>query len=138
MATNLKKTTKTYTYAIGRRKCAVAAIKLFKGKGEMTVNKSAIDKYFPLSSDKIIYERPLVVTNTLGKYYYEARANGGGKHGQLEAVTLAVARALKKVNDKFGPILRTNGLLTVDSRIRERRMVGTGGKSRRMKQSPRR
>ena len=92
----------------------------------------------PIISDKLIYNKPFVTTDTVEKFYFEARTSGGGKGGQLEAVTLAVSRALKKLNEKYGPMLRNAGLLTVDSRVRQRRMVGTGGKARRAKQSPRR
>ena len=132
------KSNKSYTYTIGRRREAVANIKLFKGKGESTINKKPLETYFPLLSQKIVYSRPFVVTSTTDKYYFEARTSGGGKMGQLKAVTLAISRALKEIDDKFRPLLRTAGLLTVDSRVRERRMVGTGGKSRRTKQSPKR
>jgi len=134
----MTKSTKNYTYAIGRRKAAIAAIKLFKGKGDTIINGKNIEKYFPLISDKLIYNKPFVTTDTVEKFYFEARTSGGGKGGQLEAVTLAVSRALKKLNEKYGPMLRNAGLLTVDSRVSQRRMVGTGGKARRAKQSPRR
>jgi len=128
----------TYTYAIGRRKAAVATVKLFAGKGENTINKMPIIKYFPGLTAKIAYDRPLVITDTLGKYYFQSKIIGGGKAGQVEALALALARALVKINDSFKPILKPSGLLTVDSRVKERRMVGTGGKSRRQKQSPKR
>ena len=133
-----KVTTNTYTYAIGRRKSAIATVKLFSGKGESLVNKIAIDKYFPGKTAKIAYERPFVITETLGKYYFETKLTGGGKAGQVEALQLALARALVKISEAFKPILKPSGLLTVDSRVKERRMVGTGGKSRRQKQSPKR
>lgn len=127
-----------YFYALGRRKSAVATVKLFKGKNESTVNKTNIEKYFPDSSEKVEYQKPFLVTGTVGKYYFESKIIGGGKRGQLEALALAISRALKKIDEAFTPLLRTSGLLTVDSRVRERRMVGTGGKSRRQKQSPKR
>jgi small subunit ribosomal protein S9 len=133
-----KATTNTYTYAVGRRKSAVATVKVFSGKGDSLVNKIAIDKYFPGATDKINYEKPFVVTQTLGKYHFEAKITGGGKQGQAEALMLAVARALKTINEGLKPALHEAGLLTVDSRVRERRMVGTGGKARRQKQSPKR
>jgi small subunit ribosomal protein S9 len=132
------KSNKTYTYAIGRRREAIANIKLFKGKGDSLINKLSVDKYFPLSSQKIIYNRPFVTTGTLDKYYFEARTSGGGKIGQLNAITLAISRALKIINETYGPLLRDAGLLTVDARVRQRRMVGMGGKSRRQRQSPKR
>lgn len=136
----VKKTTSKnlYTYAIGRRKAAVATVKLFSGKGDSTVNKLAIEKYFPSKTSKIAYDRPFVATDTLGKYYFQAKITGGGKGGQVEALQLALSRALVKIDVNFKPMLRPIGLLTVDSRVKERRMVGTGGKSRRQKQSPKR
>jgi small subunit ribosomal protein S9 len=128
----------TYTYAIGRRKAAIATVKLFAGKGDSTVNKIAVEKYFPSKTSKIAYDRPFVVTDTFGKYHFQTKLIGGGKGGQVEALQLALARALVKINEAFKPILKPTGLLTVDSRVKERRMVGTGGKSRRQKQSPKR
>jgi len=132
------KNNKSYTYSIGRRREATSIVKLFKGKGESTINKISVDKYFPLSSQKIIYNRPFVTTGTLDKYYFEARTSGGGKIGQLNAITLAISRALKLISEAHGPLLRDAGLLTVDARARQRRMVGMGGKSRRKRQSPKR
>lgn len=132
------KKTKTYTSAVGRRREATSVVKLFKGKGESIVNKISVDKYFPLASQKIIYNRPFVTTGNLDKYYFEARTSGGGKIGQLNAITLAISRAFVKISEKNGPLLRSAGLLTVDARVRQRRMVGMGGKSRRKRQSPKR
>ncbi|HPT65791.1 MAG TPA: 30S ribosomal protein S9 [Candidatus Woesebacteria bacterium] len=128
----------TYTYAIGRRKSAVAAVKLFSQKGDSNVNKVSADKYFPSKAAQIAYERPFLVTDTVGKYHFEAKITGGGKAGQVEALSLALCRALVKINESFKAIIKPTGLLTVDSRVKERRMVGTGGKSRRQKQSPKR
>jgi len=139
MTKSKTKITKAYTYSVGRRKLAVANVKLFKGKGDSMVNTKDLEKYFPLLSDKLIYSKPFVVTGTVDKYYFIAKVVGGGKTGQLEAVTLAISRCLKIINpEAFGPILRNTGLMTVDARVRQRRMVGTGGKSRRAKQSPKR
>ena len=135
----VKKTTaNTYTDAIGRRKSAIATVKLFSGKGDLEVNTKPVDKYFPTPSQKTQYEKPFIVTNTTGKYHFKAKIIGGGKNGQVEALVLAIARALQKLDNTFTSVLRTSGLLTVDSRVRERRMVGTGGKARRQKQSPKR
>lgn len=137
MATK-KTTSNTYTYAIGRRKAAIATVKLFSGKGESVVNKIAAEKYFPGKTAQIAYDRPFTTTETLGKYHFHAKLTGGGKGGQVEALGLALSRALVKISEAFKPILKPTGLLTVDSRVKERRMVGTGGKSRRQKQSPKR
>lgn len=135
MATSSKK---TYTHSVGRRKSAIANVKLFSGKGDSLVNEISLEKYFPTKTEKIVYEKPFEVTKTLGKYYLQAKIVGGGKTGQVQALSLAISRCLIKINENSKPELRTNGLLTVDSRIKERRMVGTGGKSRRQKQSPKR
>lgn len=128
----------TYTYAIGRRKSAIAAVKLFSGKAKSMVNGIALEKYFPGSNFEIRYLKPFNITDTLGKYYYSAKVSGGGKSGQLDALILAISRTLKKIDVAFGATLRANGLITVDSRVRQRRNIGTGGKARRQKQSPKR
>ena len=136
MAKNTPKN--SYIRTLGRRKSAVATIKLFSGKGDSLVNKIDLVKYFPTKTEQIVYDKPFEVTKTLGKYYYLATIKGGGKTGQVQALNLAISRALIKINELFKPDLRAAGLLTVDSRVKERRMVGTGGKSRRQKQSPKR
>jgi len=132
------KNKKTYTYAVGRRRTATATIKLFSGAASSTVNKMAIDKYFPGKFAAITHQQPFLVTKTQKKYYFQARVSGGGKNGQLEALALAISRALLKIDETHKKNLRSAGLLTVDSRRRQRRMVGTGGKARHKKQSPRR
>ena len=133
-----KSSPKQYTRTLGRRKAAVATIKVYSGKDENTVNNVPVAKYFPLSSHKIEYDKPFLTTNTVGKYYYQAKILGGGTIGQLESLALAIARALQKIDKSHTASLRAAGLLTVDARVRQRRMVGAGGKSRRQKQSPKR
>jgi len=133
-----KTSANSYTYSVGRRKSAVATVKLFNGKGSSLVNQIELSKYFPSKTNKIFFEKPFVVTKTLDKYHFQAKICGGGKNGQVEALALAISRSLVKINESFKPDLRAAGLLTVDSRVKERRMVGTGGKSRRQKQSPKR
>ena len=129
----------TYTYAIGRRKSAVSSVKLFAGQVDSVVNGLEISKYFPGEHYKKLYNQPFTVTGTDHKYYFQSKIVGGGKNGQLAALTLAISRALKKIDPtSYLSLLRSAGLLTVDSRVRQRRMVGTGGKSRRQKQSPKR
>lgn len=133
-----RKTTKKYTYSIGRRKSSITTLKLFKGKGKSNINSIPLDKYFPQKIAKIIHQKPLVITKNLDKYYFEAKIVGGGKMGQVSSLALAISRALVKIDENFKKELRPAGLLTVDSRVRQRRMVGTGGKARRQKQSPKR
>ncbi|OGL53568.1 30S ribosomal protein S9 [Candidatus Shapirobacteria bacterium RBG_13_44_7] len=129
---------KQYLFALGRRKSSVATIKLFSGKGESTVNGRPVDKYFPKLVDQIMYQKPFVVTDTPNKFHFQAKIIGGGTKGQSEALSLAISRALCLNTATFKPLLRAQGLMTVDSRVRQRRQVGTGGKSRRQKQSPKR
>lgn len=128
-----------YTYAVGRRRTAAARVRLFKGKGENVVNEKPFWEYFAGTINKIAWMRPFKLTDTEGKYYVTVKVVGGGKNGQLGAVVHGVARTLAKVDEeKFRPPLKKAGLLTRDARIRERRKVGTGGKARRKKQSPKR
>lgn len=129
----------SYTYAIGKRKSASARVRLFHGKGENVVNGMPMEKYFSGEINKVTWEKPFGLTETTGKYYVTVRVFGGGMHAQLEAVALGIAKAFSLAKkEEFRPILKKAGLLTRDSRVRQRRMVGTGGKARRMKQSPKR
>ncbi len=127
-----------YIYAVGRRRTASCRVRLFKGKGESTVNGIPLEKSFSGEINKVVLAKPFGLTETTDKYYFSARVVGGGKHSQLDALILGLARALVKSNPKFRSVLKKAGLLTRDSRERQRRMVGTGGKSRRVKQSPKR
>ncbi len=130
--------TKIHAQAIGRRKTALAGVRLISGKGEITVNNKPAGDYFPGETAKSRYMSPFVVTEMGNKYAATIRVSGGGNFGQLDATTLGIARALVEINEKFREPLRAAGLLTRDPRKRQRRMVGMGGKSRRRKQSPKR
>lgn len=127
-----------YIYAVGKRKSASSRLRLFKGKGENTINEISWEKYFSGEVNKTLISKPFGLTETTDKYYFSARIVGGGRKSQLEALVLSLARALVKTAPKFRPVLKKAGLLTRDSRERQRRMVGTGGKARRAKQSPKR
>lgn len=130
---------KDYIYAVGRRRSASARVRLFKGSEQSMVNDMPIGVYFPGEINRVYWQRPFELTNTLGKYYVTVKVVGGGKRGQLEAVVHGIARALAKLDEeKFRPPLKKAGLLTRDARVRERRKVGMGGKARRKKQSPKR
>jgi len=130
---------KNYTYAVGRRRESSARARLFKGRGDNLVNDLPIDKYFPGEINEVTWMAPFRATDTFGKYYFTVKVVGGGKKGQLGAVTHGMARAFDKLDrEKFRLELKKAGLLTRDSRTRERRKVGTGGKARRKKQSPKR
>lgn len=128
-----------FIFAVGRRKTAVARVRLFRGKGETMVNGIPIAKYFSGEVAKIAYQKPFVVTNTLGKYYATVKVEGSGKSGQLGAVVHGLARALDKENKElYHSLLKKAGLLTRDSRAKERRKPGQMGKARKKKQSPKR
>ncbi len=128
-----------YTYAVGRRRSASARVRLFRGKGQTTVNAKAIEEYFSGEINKDVWSRPLRTVDAQDKFYATVKVVGGGMMGQLDAVTHGISRALAKANkEEFRPLLKKAGLLTRDSRIRERRKVGMGGKARRKKQSPKR
>lgn len=143
---------KEYIFAIGRRREAVARVRLYTEpkedviygettlkKGEMAVNGLPIDTYFSSLTDRTMFAEPLRITNFLNKFVVTARVEGGGKQGQLDAFILGLSRAIAAFDpEKSRAILKKKGLLTRDARIRERRKVGTGGKARRAKQSPKR
>lgn len=123
--------------AIGRRKRASASARLISGNGEITVNGKPAAEYFPGELFKVRYLSPF---KTLAAVKYSAlvKIAGGGLGSQADALVLAISRALAKIKIENKVALRSAGLLTRDSRKRQRRMVGTGGKARRRKQSPKR
>ena len=128
-----------YIKAIGRRKEAVARVRLILGKGETIVNDQPIDKYFVGEDLKKLYLKPFELTGTVERYHATIKCVGGGKVGQLTAIVHALSRALSLANrENYRPALKKAKLLTRDSRTRERRKVGMGGKARRKKQSPKR
>lgn len=129
---------KDYTFAVGRRKTSVARVRLFSGRGETLVNTFPIATYFAGVAPEVRWTEPFSVTDTVGKYWATIKVAGGGKRSQLDAVRLGVSRALVIINADFKTPLRQKGLLTRDPRQRERRKIGTGGKARRKKQSPKR
>lgn len=145
-------TSKDFIYAVGRRKSAVARVRLYKTvkagllwgeqkveKGKIVVNEKPVGEYFSGIVSEAFHKEPFIATNTLDKYAVTIRVMGGGLKGQLDAALLGIARALSEIDrEKFRPILKKKGMLTRDARVRQRRTVGTGGKSRRQKQSPKR
>ena len=147
-----KDTKRDYIYAVGRRREAVARVRLHAvikdgaswgeypvSRDQMLVNGMPIDKYFSGPIAKAKYLHPLDVTDTHGMYAFTVKVEGGGKAAQLEAMIQGMARALATHSTElYRPVLKAKGLLTRDARVRERRKVGTGGKARRKKQSPKR
>ena len=110
--------------AIGRRKAAVARVFVNEGTGKITINKRDLEVYFPSSMLQYVVNQPLNVVNALGKYDIKVNLQGGGFNGQAEALRLAIARALVKINAEDKPALKSAGLLTRDARVVERKKPG--------------
>ncbi|MEK9146872.1 MAG: 30S ribosomal protein S9 [Patescibacteria group bacterium] len=127
-----------YISAHGRRKEAVARIRLYKGKGEILVNNKPINVYFPAETQKLIWQRPFTVTKSEGEYWATIKVAGSGKSSQLDAIAHGLSRALVLQNAEYKAPLRRAGLLTRDSRVKERRKYGLAQKARKGKQSPKR
>lgn len=108
----------------GRRKSSIARIRLVEGKGTITVNGKSIDEYFGLETLKVIVRQPLTVTNTLSKYDVICKVVGGGYTGQAGAIRHGIARALIEANAEYRPELKSNGFLTRDPRMKERKKYG--------------
>ena len=109
---------------LGRRKSSVARIYLKSGKGKITINKRDHKDYF--TSDVLQYKifQPFELTGTKGKYDATINVNGGGNTGQVEAIRLAISRALVEINADFKPLLKAEGLMTRDPRMVERKKPG--------------
>jgi small subunit ribosomal protein S9 len=110
--------------AIGRRKAAVARVYLSEGKGQITINKRELAAYFPPATLQYIVKQPLDLLGVVGSYDIKVNLDGGGVKGQAEALRLAIARALVKINAESKPALRAKGFLTRDSRVVERKKPG--------------
>ena len=118
-----KKETINY-YGTGRRKNAIARVRLVEGSGKITINGKDIDEFFGLETLKVIVRQPLTVTNTLTKYDVIAKVSGGGFTGQAGAIRHGISRALLEANTEYRPILKSNGFLTRDPRMKERKKYG--------------
>lgn len=123
--------------ALGRRKAAVARVYVSEGNGTITINKRALDVYFPSQILQYVVKQPL---NTLGvaeKYDIKVNLDGGGYKGQAEALRLAIARALVKINPEDKPALKAEGFMTRDPREVERKKPGQPKARRRFQFSKR-
>ena len=110
--------------ALGRRKKAIARIYIQDGKGEITINNRDWKEYFPTSILQYVVQQPFILTNTESKYDLKVNLDGGGITGQAEALRLAIARALIKIDPEYRPVLKTNGMLKRDPRMVERKKPG--------------
>lgn len=118
------KSEKIMFYGTGRRKSSIARVRLVEGTGVITINGKNIDEYFGLDTLKVIVKQPLTVTNTLTKYDVICKVVGGGLSGQAGAIRHGIARALLEANGEYRPDLKSNGFLTRDSRMKERKKYG--------------
>ena len=124
--------------ALGRRKSAVARVYVCTGKGNITINDRPMDEYFKEDTLRYIVRQPMEVTDTLASFDIKANLDGGGIKGQAEALRLAIARALCKVDtEAYRPVLKSNGFLTRDAREVERKKPGQPGARRRFQFSKR-
>ncbi len=110
--------------AVGRRKSAVARVFVKEGTGKITINKRSLAEYFPSSILQYVVKQPLNTLNVAEKYDIKVNLCGGGFTGQSQALRLAIARALVKINEEDKKLLRGEGFLTCDSRVVERKKPG--------------
>ena len=116
---------KPYLYGTGRRKSSVARVHVYpNGTGSITINGRSIDEYFGLETLKMIVRQPLVATATEGKVDIVATVKGGGVSGQAGALRHGISRAMLLAGDEFRPLLKKEGLLTRDPRMKERKKYG--------------
>ncbi len=121
---------KKYFYAVGRRKCAEAQVRLYSGKGEIIINNKPCREYFPtFFLQKIIYQ-PLLLVGGEKKFNIEVKTKGGGMRGQAEAIRLGIARALLNFDKNLKKTVKKAGFLTRDPRKKERKKYGYRGARR--------
>lgn len=111
-------------YGTGRRKTSTARVRLVPGTGQITINKRSADDYFPYDTQRIIMNQPLVSTETQGTYDVLVNVHGGGFTGQAGAIRHGIARALLKADPDFRSPLKSEGFLTRDARMTERKKYG--------------
>ena len=121
----------------GRRKTAVARVRLASGNGKITVNGRQFESYFPLETLRVTAAQPLAVTGTAEKFNVRVNVTGGGPNGQAGAVRHGIARALLQFDANLRGALKAEGLLTRDSRMKERKKYGQPGARKRFQFSKR-
>lgn len=116
--------TKVQYWGTGRRKKAVARVRLVPGDGTITINNRSFEDFFPNQTSRLIVQQPLVVSDMVGRFDVFCRVHGGGVTGQAGAVQLGIARALVEADPDMRTLLRRNGFLTRDPRMKERKKYG--------------
>ena len=123
--------------ATGRRKCAVARVRMVAGTGKVTVNGKNWEEYFTTEALRGFIAQPFVVSSTVDKFDLNVRLDGGGMSGQAGAMRHGIARALVAYDEAYRAILKTNGMMTRDSRVKERKKAGQPGARKRFQFSKR-
>ncbi|MBP1622882.1 MAG: ribosomal protein [Acidobacteria bacterium] len=124
-------------YGTGKRKSSTARVHLLPGAGQVVVNKRELSAYFKNETQRTVIRYPLAVTDNLGKFDIRAIVSGGGTSGQAGAIRLGIANALLQFNAELRPRLKRAGLLSRDSRIKERKKYGQKGARKRFQFSKR-
>ena len=124
-------------YCTGRRKSSTARVFLMPGNGEIVVNRTDVAEYFRGESQRMVIKQPLLLTDNLGKFDVYVNVDGGGVSGQASATRLGISRALLSFSSDLRPRLKKAGLLTRDSRIKERKKYGQKGARKRFQFSKR-
>ena len=117
-------------YGTGRRKSSVARVRLVPGNGNIVINDREVEVYIPFAALSEVIKQPLVATETLGNYDVLVNVNGGGYTGQAGAIRHGIARALLQADPEYRGTLKRAGLLTRDSRMKERKKYGLKGARR--------
>lgn len=126
-----------YIHTVGKRKTAIARIWMKPGKGEITINKRSIDDYYIRATSKMVIMQPLELTNNVGKFDIMVNVMGGGLSGQAGAIRHAISRALASQDLDAHKTLKHAGLITRDSRKKERKLPGQPGARKRFQFSKR-
>jgi small subunit ribosomal protein S9 len=113
-----------YFHGTGRRKTAVAQVKLMAGNGAIIIDGKPIEERFPSLEHQRVINQPFIATESTGKYNVVIKTAGGGVSGQSSAISHGISRALVRADERFKPVLRQNGLLTRDARAKERKKPG--------------
>ena len=123
--------------ATGRRKCAVARVRMVPGTGKVTVNGKNWEEYFTTEALRGLIAQPFVVSSTVDKFDLNVRLDGGGMSGQAGAMRHGIARALVAYDESYRAVLKSNGMMTRDSRVKERKKAGQPGARKRFQFSKR-
>lgn len=124
-------------YGTGKRKSSTARVRLLPGAGQVIINKRDVSDYFKNETQRTVIRYPLAVTDSIGKFDIRAIVSGGGTSGQAGAIRLGIANALLEFNAELRPRLKKAGLLSRDSRIKERKKYGQKGARKRFQFSKR-